>query len=40
MRTTSYSELRKNLAAMIDRVTPGDAGQFLDRDGKRDTTAW
>jgi NAD(P)-dependent dehydrogenase (short-subunit alcohol dehydrogenase family) len=36
----SVEESARSLAAMIDRVTPGDAGQFLDRDGKRDTTAW
>jgi NAD(P)-dependent dehydrogenase (short-subunit alcohol dehydrogenase family) len=36
----SVEESARSLAAMIDRVTPGDAGQFLDRGGKRDTTAW
>ena len=36
----SVEESARSLVAMIDRVTPGDAGQFLDRDGKRDTTAW
>ena len=29
-----------SLAATIDRMKPGDAGQFLDRDGNRENTAW
>jgi len=30
----------RSLAATIEGVTPGDAGQFLDRDGKKGTAAW
>lgn len=29
-----------SLAAMIECLTPGETGQFLDRDGKRETSAW
>ncbi len=36
----TVAESAVSLAATIDRVTPGDAGRFLDRDGNRETTAW
>jgi antitoxin YefM len=32
MRTTSYSELRRNLAAMLDRVTEDRAPVLITRD--------
>lgn len=33
-------EAARSLAGTLDRITPRDAGQFLDRDGKRATAAW
>jgi hypothetical protein len=36
----TVAESAVSLAATIDRVTPGDAGRFLDRNGSRETTAW
>jgi antitoxin YefM len=32
MRTTSYTELRKNLASMLDRVTEDHAPMLITRD--------
>lgn len=37
MRTTSYTELRKNLAATIDRVTSDHAPIIITRDKGRAT---
>jgi NAD(P)-dependent dehydrogenase (short-subunit alcohol dehydrogenase family) len=36
----SAEESARSLAATITRLTAGDAGQFLDRDGQRGVAAW
>lgn len=36
----TVEESARSLAGTIDRLTPHDAGQFLDRDGEKNTTAW
>jgi len=36
----SVEDSARSLAATIEGVTPGDAGQFLDRDGKKGTATW
>jgi NAD(P)-dependent dehydrogenase (short-subunit alcohol dehydrogenase family) len=38
--TLSVEESARSLAATITRLTAGDAGQFLDRDGQRGVAAW
>ena len=36
----TVAESALSLATTIDRMKPGDAGQFLDRHGNRENTAW
>ena len=36
----SVEESAASLAATISRLTDGDAGRFLDRDGQRGLAAW
>lgn len=38
--TITVAESARSLAATIDRLTAGDAGEFLDRDGRRGEVAW
>ena len=36
----TVEESARSLAGTLDGITPRDAGQFLDRNGQRDATAW
>jgi NAD(P)-dependent dehydrogenase (short-subunit alcohol dehydrogenase family) len=38
--TPSVEESARSLATTITRLTAGDAGHFLDRDGHRGVAAW